>query len=738
MMGKNSGDKQQNTDSLALMAANFINRDLSWLDFNVRVLEEGLRKDLLPLERFRFLSIVSSNLDEFFMVRVAAMKRAIRAAGEGRSAHGSAKDAGGAAEPSGIEMGDLLGRCAEKIRPMIRQQYRCLEEEVFPALAKGGLVLARPADWTPEQRDYLESFFMNEIYPVLTPFRVEDEGPLPSIGGFCLYCAFLLESAGTFPLGASAPAAEYTAVVQIPPTLNRIVLLPEAGDGLTRWALLEDLALNWGSRFFPGMDVKGRLIFKLNRDADFSVDERRDEDFVEAMEEVLEDRERSATVRMVCGLGSEKLRDKFARRLGLGKEDIYELASPIHLGELMDLANLPGFDRLREKPWPVFPGLSIGEEDTLWNRIRSGDILLHLPYQSFDPVTRLFQDAAADPRVISIKATLYRTSGNSPIVRALEQAGLSGKQVTVLVELKARFDEERNISWANRLEKAGVIVIYGLARLKVHAKITLVTRREDERIRRYVHLSTGNYNDRTARFYEDLSLFTAREEIAYDAGILFNMITGYSAIQTMRRLVIAPSALKWRLLELIDREIKRTSPENPGRIMAKLNALADPDMVKALYRASQAGVRVLLCVRGICSLVPGLKGLSENIRVVSVIDHYLEHSRIICFANGGLEEIYLSSADWLPRNLERRVELMFPVLDEGIGRKLRDILESYFRDNCQARLLGPDGVWTRISPQKGEESFRVQARFFAQAAAGANGAHRVRQEFIVRRSPGNL
>jgi polyphosphate kinase len=727
MTEKNGDSGQQNTPPIPSSlspAANFINRDLSWIDFNARVLEEGLRKDLPPLERFRFLSIVSSNLDEFFMVRVAAIKRAIRAAG-------------GGLDPSGLDMRDLLKRCAEKIRLIIDLQYRCLEEEVFPALAGGGLVLARPEDWTPEQRDYLESFFMNEVYPVLTPLRVEAEGPLPAIGSFSLNCAFLLESAGTFPLGVSAPAAEYTAIVQIPPALDRIILLPGTGDGVTRWALLEDLALNWGGRFFPGMDVKERLFFKVNRDADFSVDERRDEDFIEAMEELLGDRERSMAIRMVCSPGSEKLRDGFARRLGLGKEDIYELAGPVHLGELADLVNLPGFNHLREKPWPVFPGLSIGEEDSLWDRIRAGDILLHLPYQSFDPVTRLFQDAAADPRVVSIKATLYRTSGDSPIVRALEQAGLSGKQVTVLVELKARFDEERNISWANRLEKAGVIVIYGLARLKVHAKITLVTRREDERIRRYVHLSTGNYNDRTARFYEDLSLFTAREEIAYDAGILFNMITGYSAIQPMRRLYIAPSSLKRRLLELIDREINRTGPENPGRIMAKVNALADPEVVEALYRASRAGVRVLLCVRGICSLVPGLKDLSENIRVISVIDRYLEHSRIFCFANGGQEEIYLSSADWLPRNLERRVELMFPVPDEGMRRKLHDILESYFRDNCQARILGSDGVWTRLSPRQGEEIFRVQTRFFAQAAAGANSARRARQEFIVRRSPGS-
>jgi polyphosphate kinase len=359
--------------------------------------------------------------------------------------------------------------------------------------------------------------------------------------------------------------------------------------------------------------------------------------------------------------------------------------------------------------------------------------MIHLPYESFDPVVRFFQDAAVDPNVISIKTALYRTSGNSSIVRALEQASLNGKHVTAVVELKARFDEERNISWANRLEKAGVIVVYGLSHLKIHAKITLVIRRENDRIKRYVHLSTGNYNDRTAKLYEDISLFTAREEIAYDAGLLFNMITGYSMIQPMRHLVIAPTALKRRLLELIDREIKRSGFGNPGRIMAKLNALADTDIIAALYRASQAGVRVSLCVRGVCTLIPGVAGLSENIRVTGIIDHYLEHSRIIYFANGGAEELYLSSADWMPRNLERRIELMFPVQEESLRLELREILESYFRDNCQARLLDSNGNWTRLHPQHGEESFRVQARLLARAARSSARERTVKQEFVVRR-----
>jgi polyphosphate kinase len=373
----------------------------------------------------------------------------------------------------------------------------------------------------------------------------------------------------------------------------------------------------------------------------------------------------------------------------------------------------------------------------MWDRINSSDVILHLPYQSFDPVIRFFQEAAADPSVAAIKTTLYRTSGDSPVVRALEQASLAGKHVTAVVELKARFDEGRNISWANRLEKAGVIVVYGLARLKIHAKVTLVLRREYDRIKRYAHLSTGNYNDKTARQYEDISLFTAREDIAYDIGLFFNMITGYSAVQTLGRLVIAPTAMKRKLLELIEREINRSSPESPGRIVAKMNALADPDIIKALYRASGAGVNVLLNVRGICMLVPGLKGISDNIRVVSIIDHYLEHSRLYYFANAGAEELYLASADWMTRNLERRVEIMFPVLQEDLRKDIIKNLFAYFKDNCQAWLLDSLGGWKRLEAGSGEEPFRIQAYLHSRAAKAYEEEHHVsvRGEFIVRRKP---
>jgi polyphosphate kinase len=367
--------------------------------------------------------------------------------------------------------------------------------------------------------------------------------------------------------------------------------------------------------------------------------------------------------------------------------------------------------------------------------------MLHFPYQSFDPVVRFFREAAVDPQVLSIKTALYRTGGSagnpqaiSPIVRALEQAALNGKHVTALVELKARFDEERNISWANRLEKAGVIVVYGLSRLKVHAKVTMVLRREHEQIRRYVHLSTGNYNDKTAKLYEDLCLFTCREDIAYDASLLFNMITGYSLRQNMRWLAIAPYGLKPRILELIEREAKRSDQKYPSKIMMKCNSITDTDVINALYRASQAGVKISLCIRGICALVPGVPGLTENIKVISVIDRYLEHSRIYYFANGGAEELYLASADLMPRNLERRVEIMFPIQDEKIRAELIGVLNAYFHDNCQARVLDSSGGWKWLIPSSDETPFRVQKDMLSRAARDSDSLDHVKQEFIVRRS----
>ncbi|MDR1420547.1 MAG: polyphosphate kinase 1 [Treponema sp.] len=707
-------------------AVRYLDRDLSWIDFNERVLEEGLRRDLPPLERFRFLAIVSSNFDEFFMVRVAAMKRAALAAAEHSPSAGTAQSSGADLSRDGP---GRLAMVSEKVRSIVRRQYECLENEVFPDLAGGGLELVRRDGWTDFQKRYLESFFLGEIFPILTPLRIDET--LPAIDSLSLNCAFLIgDEAGK----------EYAAMVQIPQSIDRIIIFP-AEDGGHRarervsWALLEDAVLSWGHYFFSGLSVRESMVFKVNRDADFSVDEKRDEDFIEAMEEVLEDRERSTAVRMVYSPGSVRLKREIAERLALEEDDLYEVPGPINLGALLELVNVRGFDSLKEKPWKIYPSGNFSGDESIWDRIKAGDVMLHLPYQSFDPVVRFFQEASSDPQVISIKTALYRTSGNSPVVRALEQAGLAGKRVTAMVELKARFDEERNISWARGLERAGVIVVYGLAGLKVHAKVTLVIRRENDRLVRYVHVATGNYNDKTARLYEDIGIFTCRDEIAYDAGLLFNMITGYSFVQPMRKLSIAPTGLKRRLLELIGREAKRASQGYPGKIMAKINSLADTDIIDALYGASQAGVKIFLSVRGVCTLVPGVPGLSENIQVSGIVDHYLEHSRICYFANGGAEEIFISSADWMPRNLERRVELMFPVQEEPLRKELLEILPFYFRDNTQAYNLGPDGVWKRRGPAEDEAPFRVQKELLSRAARASGNLWSVKQEFIVRRSP---
>ena len=762
----------------------FLSRDISWVDFNERVLNEALRKDLPLLERFRFLSIVTTNFDEFFMVRVAALKRLLNA------------EAVAAVDACGFTASEQLKIISEKVHSIIDKQYKCLREEILPGLAKKGLSLLRPDSWSVPQLDFLDSFFLSYIYPVLTPLRLEDDKPMPFIKSCSLNVAFLLETEKPETENESANGSAHSLlkiIVPLPSVLDRLIWLPEfdstapcassSGDVLPAsgavtggyfaggaaneklyLALLEDVIVTWGAYLFPGHRVKESMIFKINRDADFSVDEQRDEDFVEAMVEVLEGRGRSDVIRMVFSPGSDKLKDELARRFlllssvepdelsngGFRYENdyLYEVDGPINPVDFMEISNVANPEELGEKPWKIHKSNDFNDETGILDRISQGDVMLHMPYQSFDPVVRFFQEAAADPQVISIRTALYRTGGAipgiglpsgtasySPIVRALEQAALNGKHVTAVVELKARFDEERNISWANRLEKAGVIVVYGLSRLKVHSKISLVVRRENDRVKRYVHLSTGNYNDRTAKYYEDFCLFTCRDDIAYDAGLIFNMLTGYSATLSMLRLSVAPNGLKRRFLELIEREANRAKHNYPAKITAKMNALTDIDIVKALYAASQAGVKILLCVRGICTLVPGISGISENIRVISVIDHYLEHSRIYYFSNGGADELYLASADWMPRNLDKRVEILFPIQDDKLRSQLFDMLNDYFRDNCKASILDKEGNWSQLTPANGEKPFRVQKAMLARAAASADIPSPAKMEYTVRRSP---
>jgi polyphosphate kinase len=702
----------------------YINRELSWLEFNARVLEEAMDESNPLLERLKFLSIVGSNFDEFFMVRVASLKTQLRTGDR-------------SPDPSGMSPDEQLSAISRRAHEIFAAQHDCMAL-VLPALAAEGLAVLRPSQWNRQDRRWLEEYFTEQIMCVLTPLRVERgeaDGKLkfPSTGNLRMHVAFLL-----------APDAEEDqpalAIVQVPPILDRFIRIPSDGNGV-RIALLEDVVGFFGSRLFPGREVQESLLFKVTRDADFAVDEDRDTDFIAAMEEVIIDRQNSFPVRLVVSGNSESIIAMLLESLELAEEDLYRVTGPIDFRGFSELAftDVLGPEKsaeLRDPPWPPIQSMEPTEGSTIWDEIEAGDRLLHLPYESFDPVVRFLDEAADDPSVLAIKMTLYRTSGNSPIVRALTRAARAGKQVAVLVELKARFDEERNIAWAVRLEQAGAIVVYGIARLKVHAKAALVARRDvDGSIRRYLHLSTGNYNDRTARLYSDLSLFTADEELCREASLFFNMITGYSAVQELRSLAVAPFDLKTKIIAMIEREAQRSTPESPGLIMAKVNSLADIDVINALYAASRAGVRILLNVRGICCLVPGVEGMSENITVVSLVGRFLEHARIFYFENGGAEEIYLSSADWLPRNLEKRIELMFPIRDESLRVRVRGILEAYFRDNVKARRLGPDGTWIRLSAAKGEQPFSAQAYFYTTVKQRRAVADSPQEELQVRRRP---
>lgn len=718
----------------------YFNRELSWIEFNARVLDEARQSDVPLLERLRFLTIVSSNFDEFFMVRVASLKAQFARNPEWK-------------DIAGITVREQLERMSLRVHELVAKQYDILLGDILPGLSAEGIHYIGRAAYTPSQTRYLDAFFMSDVFPLLTPLRTNADGLLPSLGNLRLHAAFLLRSdiaVPTGPLadflattgvlgGASGPkegddAHPPIAIVQIPASISRIVWLPD--DGAQRcFTLLDDVVCAFGQRLFPGFGIEESLLFKVARDADFAVDEDRDEDFITAMQEVLVSRLSSVPVRLICSSASPTIQAFLKDGMSLRDDDIYSVPGPLDLPSLADLASAEGLDRLRNPPWKNYWPAGLPADVPLWDELKRTDVLLHVPYNSYEPVIRFVNDAADDPAVLAIKMTLYRTSGDSPIIKALERAARAGKHVTVFVELKARFDEARNISWAHRLEEVGVIVVYGIARLKVHAKILLVIRRETDGIRRYVHLSTGNYNDKTARFYVDMSLFTSNQEIANDATLFFNMISGYSAIMSTKRLVMAPIDLKSRLISLIDREIERSVPEKSGRIVAKMNSLADPEIIEALYRASRAGVRVLLNVRGLCMLVPGVPGQSEHITVVSVIDRYLEHTRIFWFENGGADELYLSSADWMSRNLDRRVELMFPILQESIKNTIRDILLLYFSDNVKAHYLQSDGSWIRRVPAKGEKPLRIQEVFHeAEKKRRELFEREPQREFSVRRS----
>jgi len=692
---------------------NFINRELSWLEFNDRVLREGLSEDLPLMERLTFLAITSSNLDEFFLVRVAGLMQ--------QRMSDSARRDSGRLDPAGMTAAEQLAAVARRAHRMVGEQADGIRE-VLKKLAEHGLLVCGPAQWSDGQRAFLKSYFAQELAPILTPLAIGRLDPAPLLPTLRLHVAALLEGAEE----DEQPEHERIVAVPVPSQVPRFVAMP--AEGRLALALLEDVITEHIGSLFPGRAMAATAKFRITRDADVEVLEDEAGDLLHAVEEAVLARRRGSAVRLELSAGAdERLKGWLTSWLALAEDDVYEIDGMLDASALMEIVGYGGFEELKIPDWPPqTPRDLIGEGD-LFSTLQDRDVLLMHPYESFDSVVRLLSEAAEDPNVLAVKQTLYRTSGDSPIVRALERAAQQGKEVTVLVELKARFDEARNVGWARRLEDAGCNVIYGIAGLKTHAKALLIVRREARRVRRYVHLATGNYNDKTARLYADVGLMTCDRELAADVAAFFNLLTGYSEAVGWSKLTIAPTGLRQRFIDLIDREIQVATPDQPGLILAKVNSLEDPAICRALYRASQAGVKVQLNVRGICCLRPGVKGVSKRIEVRSIVDRFLEHARIFYFRNGGHEEVYLSSADWMRRNLSKRLELLFPVSDPNLVRRLVDVLETCFADNVQARRLLADGTYEPV-PRKGKR-IRAQEKFYNDAVDAARTAEASVREF---------
>ena len=680
----------------------FLNRELSWLEFNARVLEEAEDSTNPLLERVKFLAIFSSNLDEFFMVRVAGLRE--QAFGDGAPQDFTA---------DGLSALTQLERIGQRTQELVAAQYRCWNESVAPQLAGNGIFLRRYEELSGTQLGTLDRFFRERAYPILTPMAVDPSHPSPRYHNRGLYLAAMLQRrSGLGP-------RRLFAVVQLPQVLPRVV--PVGGDDALEFVLLEEAVSSRLPELFGGFDVLSSTTFRITRDSDIELLEQESDDMLRLIEERIKARERAQAVRAeVEAGGNEELIQVVTEAEELQGtnpsprptySEVYRIPGPLDLTAMMQLALVPGRDDLRHPPLiPQVPrGLTGRSSEDLLAKIRDRDLLLHHPFESFEPVTDFVTRAANDPNVLAIKQTLYRTSGGSPIVQALMQAAENGKHVTALVELKARFDEANNVSWARQLERAGVHVVFGFMDLKTHCKVSLVVRQEGDQLRRYVHLGTGNYNPTTAAIYTDLGLFTSDEDVAADASALFNLLTGYSQGHQWRTLVVAPSDLHRQTIRLIEGQAERARRGESSRIVAKLNSLVDHRVIDSLYRASQAGVPIDLIARGICCLRPGLPGISETIRVRSIVDRFLEHSRVFVFGPDEEAEVYLASADWMPRNFYRRVEVMFPVRAPDLKERiLHEIVPAYLQDNVKARELMPDGSYRRVVPGEGEASFRCQ------------------------------
>lgn len=654
----------------------FINRELSWLEFDARVLGEA--EDVLnPLfERLKFLSITASNLDEFFMVRVASLKDMVNA--------GYTKK-----DIAGMTAAEQLAALDDRTHAFVKRQYKIYNDELVPALAREGFhIIGSHEELTHEQEIFVDKYFHDDVYPVLTPMAVDSSRPFPLIRNKTLNIAALLKKKN------GDDGTEF-ATVQVPSVLPRFVRLPGEQDTII---LLEEIIERNIDKLFLNYDILCAYPYRIMRNADLSIDEEDAADLLKEIEKQLKKRQWGQAIRLeVQGNIDKQLLKRLKSELNITDSDIYRIDGPLDLTFLMKLYGSFDYAKLKTPKYMPAPVPELMNGKNIFEAVREGDILLHHPYQTFDPVVDFVRQAANDPGVLAIKQTLYRVSGNSPIVAALAAAAENGKQVSVLVELKARFDEENNIIWARKLEQAGCHVIYGLVGLKTHSKITLVVRREEDGIRRYVHLGTGNYNDSTAKLYCDMGLFTCSPAIGEDATAVFNMLSGYSEPVGWNKLSLAPLWLRDRFHYLVEREIRHAKEGQEAHIIAKMNSVCDKDIIELMYKASKAGVKIELIVRGICCLIPQLEGVSENITVRSIVGTFLEHSRIFYFENGGNPEIYMASADWMSRNLDRRVEIMFPVEDAKLKKEVKHILDVQLADNVKAQLMQPDGSYVRVS-----------------------------------------
>lgn len=685
---------------------NFTNRELSWLEFNQRILGEARDRKNPLFERMKFLSITTSNLDEFFMVRIASLKDMVNAGYQKK-------------DIAGMTAQEQLRALNEKMQAFCEKQYTTYNRALLPKLSEEGLEIISFSELTEKEVDFLEEYFHKNIYPVLTPMAIDSSRPFPLIQNKTLNIAALIKSRNK----DKKEKKEYDiATVQVPSVLPRVILLPQK-DGPKRKCrviLLENVIEHYLDVLFLNHEIICSAPYRIMRNADLSIDEDDAEDLLKEIEKSLKMRQWGEVIKFEYEERMDKRLVKYLKKqFKVHSCDMYAFNGPLDLTFLMKCYGIEGFEDLKEAPYIPQKNKKLRADKNIFNQIRKGDVLLHHPYESFDPIVAFIKQAAEDENVLAIKQTLYRVSGHSPIIAALAQAAENGKQVTVLVELKARFDEENNINWARKLEKAGCHVIYGLVGLKTHCKIALVVRREADGIRRYVHLGTGNYNDSTAKLYTDTGMFTCRNAVGEDATAVFNMLSGYSEPANWNQLIVAPIWMKKRFLEMIARETQNAKEGKPARIIAKCNSLCDRKIILALYEASCAGVQIDLIVRGICCLVAGKPGVSENIRVRSIVGTFLEHARIFYFYNDGNEEVYMGSADWMPRNLDRRVEIVFPIEAPDLKEKAKHILDVQLRDTLKAHCLLEDGTYRKVD-RRGKEAVEAQKTFCEEAIAAAN------------------